>query len=79
MMVSIQTVEVTNLNKKKAIQLSAISFPLAYIIGAIVSRITYLGYDLTGGIIPGLKMDISFIALVIVFNVIALIKAFAKE
>ena len=66
-------------NQKKGIVISALSFPLAYILSVVLFQITRILDVLIPGIFILATSQVTILPLVIVFNVIAIIVAFGKK
>lgn len=66
-------------NQKKGIVISALSFPLAYVLGVMLFHITQILDALIPGIFIVATSQVTILPLVIVFNVIAIIVAFGKR
>lgn len=65
-------------NKKIGIVLSAISYPVAYVLATLIYKATYVLDVFYPGVVPVASMNVSIYSLVLVFNVIAVICAFGK-
>ena len=65
--------------RKKAIIISAVSYPVSYVIATILWHVTTRLDGLYPGVVPTAAINISIISLMITFNVIAIICAFAKD
>lgn len=68
-----------NKKQKSGILISALSFPLTYVIAMLLSWITTIINALIPGIIILATPQITIVPLMITFNVIALIVAFGKS
>lgn len=68
----------TKKNKKIGIVLSAISYPVAYVLATLMYKVTYILDAFYPGVVPIASMNVSIYSLVLVFNVIAVICAFDK-
>lgn len=66
-------------NKKIGIILSAISYPVAYVLATLMYIATYILDVYYPGVVPIASMNVSIYSLVITLNVIAVICAFDKS
>lgn len=66
-------------NQKKGIIISALSFPVAYILGIMLFHITRIVDVMIPGIIIVATSQVTILPLVIALNVIAIIVAFSKK